>query len=143
MMSATTNAKQAIREVLYRYALMVDERDWELIDRIFTRNATIDYTSVGNGGTKGPHREMLSWLDATLKPWPINLHFISNILIDVDGDEARATCYFNAPMGRKNDDGTSTYLTNAGVYRDRLVRTADGWRIHERVCDMTVQILHS
>jgi hypothetical protein len=34
----------AIKEVLYRYSLMVDRRRWELIEEVFTSDATIDYT---------------------------------------------------------------------------------------------------
>ena len=141
-MSEEVEAKIAIRETLYRYSLMVDRRRWEMIDEVFSEDATIDYTSVGWGATAGPHREMLTWLDGMLEPWPMNLHLISNEIIEVDGDQATSTCCFNAPMGRKDEAGKSTFLTNAGYYHDRLVRTPAGWRIRERVCDMTVQIVH-
>jgi 3-phenylpropionate/cinnamic acid dioxygenase small subunit len=141
-MSEVTTAKLAIKETLYRYSLMVDRRRWEMIDEVFTRDATIDYTSVGSGATKGPHREMLSWLDEMLKPWPLNLHVITNEIIEITGDRAKSTCCFSAPMGRKDEAGKSTYITNAGYYHDELVRTRDGWRIRERLCDMTIQILH-
>jgi 3-phenylpropionate/cinnamic acid dioxygenase small subunit len=132
----------AIKEVLYRYSLMVDRRRWELIDEVFTSDATIDYTSVGSGGTKGPVRPMLEWLDQSLVPWPMNLHFITNEIIEIEGDRAKSTCCFNAPMGRKTKSGSQVFLTNAGYYQDELVRTEAGWRIRERVCDMTIQIFH-
>jgi len=141
-MSDLTEAKLAIKETLYRYSLMVDRRRWELIDEVFTQDATIDYTSVGAGATSGPHREMLTWLDEMLKPWPMNLHFISNEIIAVEGDRAKSTCCFNAPMGRKDAAGKSTFLTNGGYYHDELLLTEAGWRIRERVCDMTIQIFH-
>ena len=141
-MSDSTDAKIAIRETLYRYSLMVDRRRWELIDEVFTEDAIIDYTSVGAGAGRGPHREQLHWLDEMLKPWPMNLHLISNEIIDLDGDRAKSTCCFNAPMGNKDDQGKSTFLTNAGYYHDEWLRTAAGWRIRDRVCDMTVQIFH-
>ena len=141
-MSDVIEAKIAIRETLYRYSLMVDRRRWELIDAVFTEDATIDYTSVGWGATRGPHREQLRWLDEMLKPWPMNLHLISHEIIQVEGDRANSSCCFNAPMGRKDEKGVSTFLTNAGYYHDELVRTAAGWRIRERVCDMTIQIVH-
>ena len=37
-------------------------------------------------------------------------------------------------------DGSQEVITNAGYYFDRLVRTAAGWRIVERVCTQTVQM---
>ncbi len=141
-MSSTVEDKLAIKECLYRYSLMVDGRRWDLREQVFSENGTIDYTSVGSGGKLGHHREMLEWLDATLKDWPLNLHVISNEIIEVDGDEARSTCCFTAPMARKHKDGRQTTITNSGYYRDRLVRTDDGWRIQHRDVDMTIQIFH-
>ena len=46
-------------------------------------------------------------------------------LMEVDGNRAK-----------------STFLTNAGYYHDELIRTDAGWRIRERVRDMTIQIFH-
>lgn len=139
---ASSSDKIDIKEVLYRYSIMVDRRRWELIPEVFTEDATIDYTSVGSGGKEGPARSMLEWLDKSLEPWPMNLHLISNEIIEIAGDTAKSTCCFNAPMGRKKQDGSSFFLTNAGYYEDELVRTEAGWRIRKRVCDMTVQIFH-
>jgi 3-phenylpropionate/cinnamic acid dioxygenase small subunit len=141
-MSEIAQNRQEIKEVLYRYSLMVDRRRWEMIDQVFSADATIDYTSVGSGGKKAPHREMLEWLNESLAPWPMNLHFISNEIIEITDRTATSTCAFNAPMGRKKKDGSSVFLTNAGYYEDKLVYTDKGWRISERVCDMTIQIFH-
>ena len=127
-----------IQDVLHRYATMVDRRDWALMDRVFAPGATIDYRSTG--GRSGPYQETLEWLDRALRPWPLNLHFISNVVIELDGDEARAHCYFHAPMGRVEEDGSQLIITNAGTYEDRLVRTSEGWRIAERDCQQTIMI---
>lgn len=128
--------RQEIEELMYLYAEMVDRREWKMMDRVFALEATIDYTSTG--GRKGPFRETLAWLDRALDSWPINLHLISNLLIEIDGDEAQARCYFHAPMGRQGSDDTQLIITNAGRYIDKLVRTADGWRILDRYCDQTI-----
>ena len=108
------------------------------MDSVFAPGATIDYTSTG--GRKGPYRETLEWLDRALSPWPTNLHFITNLQVEVSGDRARSRCYFLAPMARAKPDGTQEVITNAGYYLDALVRTPDGWRISERVCQQTVMI---
>lgn len=125
-----------IEDLMHRYAEMVDRRDWVQMDRIFALEATIDYASTG--GPKGPFRETLAWLDRALESWPINLHIVTNLIIDLEGDVARTRCYFHAPMGRNTPDGDQYIVTNAGRYVDRLVRTTDGWRIVERVCDQTI-----
>jgi 3-phenylpropionate/cinnamic acid dioxygenase small subunit len=127
-----------IEQVLYAYAWMVDQRKWELMDSVFAQDATIDYTSTG--GRRGPYRPTLEWLNRALEPWPINLHHITNVCIEVVGDHANSRCYFTAPMGRRNSDGTQEVIVNAGFYVDALVRTAAGWRIRERTCHQTVMI---
>jgi 3-phenylpropionate/cinnamic acid dioxygenase small subunit len=138
MSAAVANDWRAIEQLLYRYAWMVDRREWQLMDEVFAPGATIDYTSTG--GRKGPYRPTLEWLDRALAPWPINLHFISNVMIEVSGDRARSRCYFQAPMGRRRADGSQEVITNAGYYLDDLVRTGAGWRIERRVCEQTVMV---
>lgn len=128
-----------IHDVMHRYARMVDRRLWEIQDQVFVTDATIDYTSTG--GQAGHYKEILKWLDSALEPWPLNLHFISNIEIQLEGDRAQATSYFNAPMGRKRKDGSQYIITNAGYYEDDLVRTSEGWRIRKRVCQQTIMIV--
>ena len=125
-----------IEELLHLYAEMVDRREWTKMDQIFALEATIDYTSTG--GQKGPFRETLVWLSRALESWPINLHVISNLIIEFDGDIAHTRCYFHAPMGRNTPDGNQFVITNSGRYLDKIVRTADGWRIVERVCEQTI-----
>jgi len=130
---------RAIEQLLYRYAWMVDRRKWELMDEVFSADGTIDYASTGGPGAM-PYRAALEWLDRALKPWPLNLHHITNIAVEVDGDRGQSRCYFTAPMGRPGKGGGQDVITNAGFYLDTLVRTQQGWRIAARFCDMTIQI---
>ena len=130
--------EREIEQLLYRYAWMVDRREWQLMDSVFAEGATIDYTSTG--GRKGPYRETLRWLDRALAPWPVNLHYVTNLCVEIDGDRARSRCYFLAPMGRPGPDGSQEVITNGGCYLDRLVRTAQGWRIAERECQQSLMI---
>ena len=90
---------RAIEQLLYRYAWMVDRRKWELMDEVFSADGTIDYASTGGPGAM-PYRAALEWLDRALKPWPFNLHHITNIAVDIDGDRGEPRRYFTAPMGR-------------------------------------------
>ncbi len=127
-----------IQELMHRYAHMVDQREWQLMDEVFAPDATIDYTSTG--GQRGDHRATLEWLQRALEPWPLNLHFITNLVVSLDGDRARSRCYFHAPMGRVEEDGSQLVITNAGWYDDELVRTEHGWRIAHRDCRQTIMI---
>ena len=42
------------------------------------------------------------------------------------------------PAGEVEPDGRQIMTTNGGSYHDELVRTKDGWRIKNRVCDQTI-----
>ena len=130
--------REEIEELVHRYAWMVDERRWDLMDEVFAEGATLDYTSTG--GQKGPYRETLEWLDRALAPWPLNLHHITNLSVELAGDVARVRTAFFAPMGRERPDGSHEVLTTVGYYLDRLVRTPRGWRIAERVCQQKLRI---
>jgi 3-phenylpropionate/cinnamic acid dioxygenase small subunit len=128
----------AIHELLYRYARMVDFREWQLFDRIFAPDAVCDYRS--SGGIQGSARVVMDWLDRALAPWPTNLHFVTNVSIDFDPGRksAATTCYFFGPMARGEMGKDQLVIVNSGLYVDRVRKTAVGWRIAEREMRMTL-----
>jgi 3-phenylpropionate/cinnamic acid dioxygenase small subunit len=126
-----------IGELMARYADLVDRREWPKMTRIFALEATIDFRP--SGGPAGPFREMLAWLDRALDSWPKNLHLVTNVIIDLDGDRATSRCYFHVPVARESLEGAQYTVTDSGRFLDRLIRTANGWRIVERVCEQVVR----
>jgi len=129
--------RTAIAELLARYADMVDRRDWPRMTRIFALEATIDFRP--SGGPFGPFREMLAWLDRALDSWPNALHMITNVIVELDGDRATSRCYYHMPIGREEQQGAQVTITSSGRFTDRLMRTADGWRIVARVAEQVVR----
>src|SRR3990172_492082 len=105
--------REEIGQLLYRYAWMVDRRDWQLMDDVFAEGATVDYTSTG--GQKGAYRETLRWLARALEPWPANMHFITNLAVEIHGDRARSRCYFLAPLARPPPPGAPEGVTTPPV----------------------------
>ena len=120
-----------IDDLLTRYTVAIDTKDWELLDRCFTSDAQLDYTSAG--GVKGPYPEVRQWLEKALAPFTMTLHYITNSTVCLDGDAATARTYVLNPMGFPNPDGSLHQFTVGAYYNDRLVRTEAGWRIAERV----------
>jgi 3-phenylpropionate/cinnamic acid dioxygenase small subunit len=127
----------AIQDLLTLYAEMVDTRNWTLLDRVFTPDAQLDYTSTG--GVAGDARTVMAWLDRALEPWPVNLHCITNVQIVFDDDGATSKAAFHAPMAT-GELGSQYAITNAGYYEDLLVATPEGWRIRERVCNQILMV---
>ncbi len=119
-----------IDDLLIRYTVAVDTKDWSLLDTCFTPDAQLDYKSAG--GLAGSYPEVRAWLEKALAPFSMTMHFISNTTLELDGERARArTCVLN-PMGFPNEDGSLHLFTVGAYYVDKLVRTPDGWRIAER-----------
>jgi 3-phenylpropionate/cinnamic acid dioxygenase small subunit len=119
-----------IDDLLIRYTVAIDEKDWNLLDTVYTPDALIDYTT--SGGIKGEYPEVRAWLAKALAPFTMTQHLISNSVIELDGDTATGrTMVFN-PMGTDDGRGGLNMFYVGAWYEDKLVRTADGWRIAER-----------
>jgi hypothetical protein len=121
----------AIRELIDRYAMAVDGRDWELYRTVFTADATIDYAD--SGGMRADLETTVKWLDEALGVFAGLQHHMTNHVVEIGGDQARACTYFIGQATIVDGDGGESLLTMGGFYRDRLTRTAGGWRISERV----------
>jgi 3-phenylpropionate/cinnamic acid dioxygenase small subunit len=121
----------AIEEVLVRYCRAIDDRDWALLDDVFTPDASIDYTS--SGGVAGVLPEVRAWLAEVLPRFEASQHLLANLEIRVEGDRATSRAYFFNPMVRRLPDGSADVFYVGGYYLDRLRRTGGGWRIEERL----------
>jgi hypothetical protein len=119
-----------ITELLTRYGHAIDSRQWDLLDSVFTPDATIDYST--SGAPKGPFPEIKAWLQSFLGRFPMNQHMTLNSRIELDGDVATGRSYFFNPNSFPDETGTERMIFVGGYYNDRFVRTPDGWRIAER-----------
>lgn len=120
-----------LQRLVTAYSYAIDERAFERLDGIFTPDAHIDYTAMG--GIKGAYPDIRKWLPQALKPFPGFMHFIGNLLFEVDGDRAtgKVAC-FNPMVVPTPEGGTDTMFLGLW-YHDQYRRTPAGWRISERV----------
>jgi hypothetical protein len=121
-----------IQDVIHRYAWSIDTRDWAALDTCFTDDAFVDYSS-NPGGTKGPYREVRSWLEENLAAFVVMQHLMVNTEIRLDGDRATARTMMVNPMGARTREGPPHFFYIGGRYDDELVRTESGWKIATRV----------
>lgn len=119
-----------IQDLFARYSFAIDERDWDALDAIFTPDAQIDYTETG--GAKGTYPEIKAWLPGALERFPMFQHMVATTKLDIAGDEARSRTILFNPMTHRAEDGTEQVFFIGLWYRDRLVRTTEGWRIADR-----------
>ncbi|MEU5883209.1 nuclear transport factor 2 family protein [Spirillospora sp. NPDC047279] len=125
-----------IGEVLARYALAVDSGRWDLLDGVFTPDATLDYSSAG--GVTGTLDEAKAWLAEVLPAFPGRQHLITTPLIAFDGDHAEVTASFTdtlAPSRGMIKADAPGLARGGGWYHHRMTRTAGGWRSREIVLE--------
>ncbi len=130
MTHAELSDRLEIQDLLVRYTTAIDTKDWALLDTCFTPDARIDYTS--SGGIAGGYPEIRRWLPQALAAFSVAVHYIANSTVQLEGDRAAAKTYLYNPMRMRAPDGSTQSFTVGGIYHDRLVRTAQGWRIAER-----------
>ena len=120
--------EREIRALAARYCRALDTKNWDLLAEVFTADATADLASpnhlVGLDAITERIRTALEYLDDSQ-------HLVGNHEIAVDADTGTHRCYLQAQHIRVVPDGSPNYII-AGRYEDRLVRTADGWRISHR-----------
>jgi hypothetical protein len=119
-----------IDDLLTRYATTLDSKDWDAWADCFTPDAHIDYTAAG--GIKGTRAEVKEWLSTVMAGFPMTQHLVTNKVVVINRDRATCQSALINPMGLPDGDGMMLWI-EGGYYRDRLVRTADGWRIAERI----------
>jgi len=112
-----------IHELPGRYGDAIDDRNWDLLDRVFTQDAVFDLTGVGSRVCNGLDDIKAFMEHEAAHP---KTHMMTNVYADPDGDGAQMRSRIVALLG-KGRTGTASYY-------DRLVRTPDGWRIKHRIC---------
>jgi len=117
----------AIEDCLHRYCHAVDRCDSELLRTVYWPDATDDHVFW-----KGNAEDFVEYCMPFLRSRDQTMHAISNILIRIDGDEARVQSYFNAYERLVRKDGTPNDVTMFGRYLDRMEKRNGEWRIAER-----------
>jgi len=127
-MSDGRSDQDLITDVLVRYATGIDTKDWALFRTCFTDDVQADYgDGVGSWTGVDSITEYMTVMHADMVD---TKHRLTNFVIDVDGDSATASTYVHAVLVVTHDP--LTWYEPVGRYVDRLVRTADGWRISHR-----------
>ncbi len=120
-----------IQDLMTRYSYAIDTRNWDALDDVFTPDAHIDYSVFG--GSVGNLAETKKFLGEAMPMFTTLQHMVSGTTITFTGDdgaETKTQCHNPMTVG----EGDDADLMVCGLwYVDKLVRTADGWRIKERV----------
>lgn len=125
--SAELLDRQQITQLIYEYCRTLDEMDLDGLVGLFTTDCVVDY---------GPEPRLHSAGAAALREdltrmwrWARTSHHSSNVQVEFVDDDTATACSYVLAWHEAQDGTTATMM---GQYHDRLVRTADGWRIAHR-----------
>nr|WP_090277941.1 nuclear transport factor 2 family protein [Mycolicibacterium komanii]CRL73213.1 hypothetical protein CPGR_03145 [Mycolicibacterium komanii] len=124
--------KAQIAEVLIRYATGIDFKDWKLFRTCWADEVDIDYGDLGTFTDPDAFTTLMEQIHGGMGQ---TYHRISNIVVDVNADQATARSYVRAVLQAVPDDGGS-WIDALGHYDDELVKTSEGWRIAKRTTNI-------
>lgn len=121
------DTRDAVTDVLLRYASGIDGRDWELFRTCFTDDVAADYGDIGSWtGVE----QITRWMQEVHDACGHTLHRITNVVVHpVAAGRVAARSYVDAVV-LGPDNATGAHAT--GFYDDELIDTDDGWRIARR-----------
>jgi len=127
MDDATMRDEWAIGRVLARYCRFLDDQRYDDVVALFAPEGVLD-----SMGTRAEGREAIRAFfpeDRPTEGRPTSAHVLSNPVIDVDGDTARAESDW---VMIQRDETGATGIVLAGRYRDELVRIDGEWLFSNR-----------
>lgn len=132
---AALEDRQAIHDLLVHYTYLVDHAQYERIaEEIFTEDASDDHGLGERVGREALHRYFTAMHDGDTD---FAVHCLSNVMIAVDGETARAFSYSVMWSWRRSTRHLGRLrpadFVGIGAYEDELRRTPEGWRISNRV----------
>jgi ketosteroid isomerase-like protein len=126
-MSAMLEAKDAIRELMATYAQALDACRFADVAACFAPDGE---WSTDYGAARGP-AEIEAFIRGIVPvkgEGPQRKHYITNIIIKVDGETASAVSDYL--IVREADGGLIPVM--GGTYRDKFVKTPAGWRFSRK-----------
>jgi hypothetical protein len=124
---ATALDRLQVRSVLDDYWIDLDRRQWDRIADCFTADADISYDSGSYRFAGGP--ALTDWLRGSAAHLAVTTHTVSNVRIEVAGDDAAADAYATAVLVGASQPA----VTVRGLrYLDHLVRRDGRWLIDRR-----------
>jgi len=129
-MSSAVEDTLAIQQLIATYPGIVDEREFDRLDDIFTSDARIDFSAFGGPVDTLP--AIKAFLRESMALFKRTQHMMGLPDITLDGDRARARTSCTNPMVVAVADGTTSVMLIGLWYDDEFVRTPEGWRFTSR-----------
>ena len=121
--------KELINDLFVRYTTALDAGDVETIVFCFTEDGALESPAVGIYAGRDGIRAFAERFARFRERGAQLRHFISNLAVQVNGDEARATCYLMNVITRNG----KTELMPPGRYDCLLAKVNGAWLFKHRL----------
>jgi hypothetical protein len=119
-----------IMDLLTDYCTAIDTKEIDALDHIFSDTARLDFSKAG--GPNSDLKTIKKFLKENLGNLP-RQHMISNYRIHIHGNHANVRCLCFNPLEFVNKENVLKVMLWGLWYQDKFIRTANGWRIQEKV----------
>jgi len=129
MSTVSIEDRFAISDLFIRYTCALDAGDVETLVDCFTEDGALVSPAVGAHSGRAAIRAFAERFARFRQNGSQLRHVLSNLVMQVDGDQAHATCYLTVFLTR---DGQSRLMA-PGEYECELRRVDGVWRFQNRV----------
>lgn len=119
--------RQQMHDLLVDYCLYLDRMELQSLAALFTPDCVVVYGEDPRLQSRGA--VALAGSLERMWRWSRTSHHLCNVRIAFDGEDAADVISYVMAWHERHD---GTVATVYGQYRDRIVRTAECWRIAER-----------
>jgi hypothetical protein len=107
----------------------LDEHRFDELHELFTE----DVVGTTPGGTQHGRDALIAQARRNHEDYDRLTHQFTSVLVNVDGDAATIRAYVTGSFGHESDPRPERVIT--GLYRNKVVRTPEGWRISELIVE--------
>jgi hypothetical protein len=133
--------REQIAEVVARLAYACDGKDWDGLRALFTDRVHYDASRHRGGPAVDlTADEFTALARKVLDGFDCTHHALSNLLVDISGDEAHCRAYVVAYHHVATEPGVGDFCTMRGHCEFRLSRVGSGWRVREWIVVRTAPI---
>jgi ketosteroid isomerase-like protein len=129
MIPVSIEDRFAINDLFVRYTCAIDAGDVDTLVDCFTKDGSLQSPAVGEYAGHAAIRAFAERFGAFRRSGSQLRHVISNLVMQVDGDRAKARCYLIVFLTK---DGKSQMLA-PGQYECELRKSDGTWRFQKRV----------
>jgi hypothetical protein len=130
----TLSDRAEITDLFVNLGRCLDEHDFDGLKAVLTEDAV----GTTPGGTQEGRDALIAQARANHQDYDRLTHQFNSVLVDVQGDTGTVRAYVTGSFGHATSPLPERVLT--GLYRNKVVRTGEGWRISELVVEPKFRI---